>query len=248
LLLVVAVVADLIAAVGIFLPWREDADGRYLQHADAFYDNFIGVPLVVLVIITGVLVLITGLLVRRGAPLALSVVLTTSAVSLLGYSLFGAADIGNRVGNGRAEVAGYGHRVVLVGSAVLLVAVVGALPSLIRHRSRRPTRPQPVPGQPQAGAPPYRELYTAEGQKVLVPFAPVARPTNGLAVTSLILALVLGLFLAGLPSIITGHIARRQIRQRGESGNGLAVAGLVLGYVALAIDLALIAAISIAAA
>ena len=38
--------------------------------------------------------------------------------------------------------------------------------------------------------------------------------------------------LTGIPAIITGHIARRKIRQSGGSltGNGLALAGLIIGY------------------
>jgi Na+-transporting methylmalonyl-CoA/oxaloacetate decarboxylase gamma subunit len=34
-----------------------------------------------------------------------------------------------------------------------------------------------------------------------------------------------------------GHAARRQIRQNGESGDGMAVAGLVLGWIGIALTL-----------
>jgi len=51
-------------------------------------------------------------------------------------------------------------------------------------------------------------------------------PTNTLA----ILALVFG-FLFPIAGIICGHLARRQIKTTGESGDGLALAGLILGYV-----------------
>lgn len=34
-----------------------------------------------------------------------------------------------------------------------------------------------------------------------------------------------------IPAVILGHLARREIRRTGEQGDGLAVAGLVLGYV-----------------
>ncbi|WP_161987373.1 DUF4190 domain-containing protein [Prescottella subtropica] len=56
------------------------------------------------------------------------------------------------------------------------------------------------------------------------PYPP--RPTNTLAV----LALVFGI-LGGVLAIPFGHIARRQIRRSGEDGNGLALAGLILGYI-----------------
>lgn len=53
--------------------------------------------------------------------------------------------------------------------------------------------------------------------------------TNALA----IVALVLGIFGGGVLAIPVGHVALNQIRQSGESGRGLAVAGLVLGYLSL---------------
>lgn len=55
---------------------------------------------------------------------------------------------------------------------------------------------------------------------------------NRLATASLICGiaqLVFGLF-TGIPAIVLGHIARSQIRQSGESGSGMALAGLILGY------------------
>jgi hypothetical protein len=42
-----------------------------------------------------------------------------------------------------------------------------------------------------------------------------------------------GIFVATVATIVTGHIARRQIRQRQERGNGLTIAGLAIGYVLL---------------
>ena len=47
-------------------------------------------------------------------------------------------------------------------------------------------------------------------------------------------------FVAGIVAIITGHMARRQIRQTGESGSGLALAGLILGYAHLALSILLV--------
>ena len=61
----------------------------------------------------------------------------------------------------------------------------------------------------------------------------VTSRTNGGAVASFVLSL-LGVFgIGSLLGIILGHSARRAIRQTGESGDGLAVAGLVLGYLGL---------------
>jgi hypothetical protein len=49
--------------------------------------------------------------------------------------------------------------------------------------------------------------------------------------------------LAGIPAVICGHLARLQIRQSGGqiTGNGLAVAGVITGYLSLVLFLAWIA-------
>src|SRR6266567_2862890 len=75
-----------------------------------------------------------------------------------------------------------------------------------------------------------------------------ATKTNGLAIAALVCGIaqiVLGIF-TGIPAIILGHMARRQIRQTGEQGAGMAMAGLVLGYIGVA--LAVIALILIVVA
>jgi hypothetical protein len=60
-------------------------------------------------------------------------------------------------------------------------------------------------------------------------------PLNSMALASLSLGLsqIFFWFLTGIPAIITGHIARRQIKRTGEQGAGFAIAGLVLGYAGL---------------
>ena len=73
----------------------------------------------------------------------------------------------------------------------------------------------------------------------------VAAPgqTNTLAVVSLVSALVapfghftgIGGLTLTIVSIVTGHMARRQIRQTGERGDGFALAGLIISYVHLAL-------------
>jgi peptidyl-prolyl cis-trans isomerase B (cyclophilin B) len=74
----------------------------------------------------------------------------------------------------------------------------------------------PVPPPPPYGAypPPYD------------PYAhPRPRPTNGMAIASLVCA-----FLFAPLGIIFGHISLSQIRKTGEDGHGLAIAGLVISY------------------
>jgi hypothetical protein len=60
------------------------------------------------------------------------------------------------------------------------------------------------------------------------PMVPVP-PTNGLAIGSL----VCGLLGAAIPAVILGHLARGQIRHTGERGDGMAIAGLILGWLAI---------------
>jgi hypothetical protein len=60
-----------------------------------------------------------------------------------------------------------------------------------------------------------------------------AERTNGMAIAAIACGLgqLLVGFPAGIAAIILGHKARRQIRQTGEQGDGLALTGLILGYV-----------------
>jgi len=68
--------------------------------------------------------------------------------------------------------------------------------------------------------------------------------TNTLAVVSLVTAIIapfahftgIGGLALPLVSIVTGHMARRQIRQTGERGDGFALAGLIISYVHLALS------------
>jgi hypothetical protein len=77
-----------------------------------------------------------------------------------------------------------------------------------------------LPGGAPAAPQPYRGGYY-----------PPSRPTSGLAVASLVCA-VLGL---SIPAVICGHLARTHIKESGECGDGLAIAGLVLGYLGVVV-------------
>ena len=75
----------------------------------------------------------------------------------------------------------------------------------------------------------------------------VSRPTNTMAIVSLVAGIagyvIPHPFIAGIVAIITGHMARKQIRQTGEGGAGLALAGLILGYVHLALSVLFVIAL-----
>jgi Domain of unknown function (DUF1707)/Domain of unknown function (DUF4190) len=86
-------------------------------------------------------------------------------------------------------------------------------------------------------------------QAIIVPAAadttlvtPVAK-TNGLAIASFACALAQFLFgpLATILAIVLGHMARRQIKQTGEQGAGLALAGLIVGWAAVIVGIVLLA-------
>lgn len=70
--------------------------------------------------------------------------------------------------------------------------------------------------------------------------APVTK-ANGLAVASLVFGFAQ--FMVGpaatVPAIVLGHMARNQIKQTGEQGAALALAGLVLGWGAVALGIIL---------
>ena len=90
-----------------------------------------------------------------------------------------------------------------------------------------PYGPPPPPGQPPYGPPPYG------GQP---PYAAYPQPprTNTFASVSWVCSLC-GIFVvpfaASIAGIIFGHIAKKQLRESGEQGDGLATGGLIVGYI-----------------
>ncbi|MEU4150237.1 DUF1707 and DUF4190 domain-containing protein [Streptomyces sp. NPDC026659] len=68
-------------------------------------------------------------------------------------------------------------------------------------------------------------------------FLPHPRPrTNGKAVGAAVCGLLclLTAGLTGIPAIVLGHTARGEIRHTGEDGDGLALIGIVLGWLSTA--------------
>jgi hypothetical protein len=82
--------------------------------------------------------------------------------------------------------------------------------------------------------------YSLGAQPQLYPmqYGAAPRRTNGLAVASLVCGIgqVFFWFLAAIPAVVLGHMARRQIRQTGEGGAGMALAGLILGWVGIVLS------------
>ena len=90
---------------------------------------------------------------------------------------------------------------------------------------------QPPYGQPAYGPPPG---YGVPGYGVpgygFPPGYGYPRPTNTLAILSLVMA-----FVFSPVGLVLGIVARRQIRQTGEQGDGLALAGIIVGGIGTAL-------------
>jgi peptidyl-prolyl cis-trans isomerase B (cyclophilin B) len=91
--------------------------------------------------------------------------------------------------------------------------------------------PQPPPGNQWSNQPP------GSTPGFYPPMYPPPRQTNAMAIG----ALVSAFFFPPL-GIVLGHIALSHIRRSGEEGHGMAVAGLVIGYVHTALWLLVIVA------
>ncbi|MBT2498703.1 DUF4190 domain-containing protein [Agromyces sp. ISL-38] len=93
------------------------------------------------------------------------------------------------------------------------------------------TPPAPGYSAPPPAAPAYGQADSAYGQ-------PATGKTNTLAIVSLVASLVgfatgVG-FIAG---IICGHISLGQIKKTGEQGRGLALAGVIIGYIGIVLSI-----------
>lgn len=100
--------------------------------------------------------------------------------------------------------------------------------------------PEGQPGPP----PPPSGPYPVYGQQPPSPYGTFqpGTQTNPLAVGSLIVSLVSLVFCCGVPGIagaLMGHAARRQMRQQpDQTGDGLALGGIIVGWIAFALALA----------
>ncbi|MDG9704408.1 DUF1707 and DUF4190 domain-containing protein [Streptomyces sp. DH37] len=91
-----------------------------------------------------------------------------------------------------------------------------------------PQGPMAVPAPaPQQYPQPYQPMVPRT-------FLPPPPPTNNSAVAALVCGVLTPLYgVTAIPAVILGHKARAEIRRTGEKGDGLALAGLVLGWLAI---------------
>lgn len=75
-------------------------------------------------------------------------------------------------------------------------------------------------------------------QPIMQPVIIAARQNNGKAIAAMVLGLCIFLAgaLTGIPAVILGHIALGEINRSGgtQDGRGMAITGLVLGYLSIA--------------
>jgi Domain of unknown function (DUF4190) len=101
-----------------------------------------------------------------------------------------------------------------------------------------PGRAQPAPIEPAVSGLPVTSPYPQPVYPSGAPYGGYAYPvaaqaTNGMAIASLVCSIVglVSCFLLCIVGAILGHVAQGQIRQTGEGGDGLAKAGIIIGWI-----------------
>lgn len=82
----------------------------------------------------------------------------------------------------------------------------------------------PPPGGPGPYGPPYQQPWG-------YPQGYPQRSTNGMAIAAMILGILWIYWIGSILAVIFGFVARNQIKQRRQDGDGMAIAGLVLGWI-----------------
>ncbi|MBN9177337.1 MAG: DUF4190 domain-containing protein [Microbacterium sp.] len=109
-----------------------------------------------------------------------------------------------------------------------------------------PASPYGAAPTPEYAAPAAAPAYPVQPTPGAAPVMPYGyggyappRKTNGLAIASMILSIVGFLWIlplvGSLAGAIMGHISLGQIKRSGESGRGMALAGVIVGWSGLAI-------------
>src|SRR5262245_59138218 len=89
----------------------------------------------------------------------------------------------------------------------------------------------PVYGQPPVYGPP--PAYGGAGYGY-TPYAATGG-TNGMAIASLVLGILWLDWIGSTLALIFGYVALSQIKRRQQKGRGLAIAGIVLGWIGIAL-------------
>ena len=118
-----------------------------------------------------------------------------------------------------------------------------------RTYGAQPYAPESYPQQPYGYAAPPPGYPGAPGQLLAYGgYAPPVSQSSGMAIASMILGILsiplLTAYCAGVPgailAIVFGHIARGKFRRNEAGGGGMALAGVICGYVTIGLVIALV--------
>jgi hypothetical protein len=103
-----------------------------------------------------------------------------------------------------------------------------------------PPPPEPPSGQPYS-APQYGAQYPMQPGYAPV-FVPATK-TNGFSIASLVLGILWIYWIGSILALVFGYVAKSQIDRSGglQSGRGMAIAGIVLGWIGVGILILVIA-------
>jgi hypothetical protein len=108
-----------------------------------------------------------------------------------------------------------------------------------RNEGTEPASPPPPPPDQQ---PIVLQLPATGAVPQVVYVQQTAPKTNGFAIASMVLGIIWIYWIGSILALVFGYIARGQIRrsQGAQSGDGMAIAGIVLGWIGVGILLLLI--------
>jgi hypothetical protein len=109
-------------------------------------------------------------------------------------------------------------------------------------------QPTSYPGYPQQypTSPNYGYGYQPTYPGYTAPMPGAGSRTNGLSIAALVVSLValfsipcygVGGIVIGAVAAVLGHVGKRQITERGEQGGGMALAGIIMGWIAVGVGL-----------
>ena len=133
---------------------------------------------------------------------------------------------------------------LITGLLILVVGFVLALPALSGSQREREAQRAGLRAATEVEAAERQVRQMAQlkaawetsnpGQPMPAIAAPAVAASTERTNTPALLSLIFGILGSGLVAVILGHVAKSQIRRTGEQGDGMATAGLVLGYLGLA--------------
>lgn len=113
-----------------------------------------------------------------------------------------------------------------------------------------PAPPPTAPVAPPPDAPAAQPVWPSFPTPATTPAGPAygyqpPRPTDGLAIASLVLSLVWMLGLGSICAVVLGHVSRGRAKREGREKSGVALAGLIIGYLGVVSLVGILAAIAI---